>query len=143
MTEQPINMLCWNVRGLNCPDRRATVKATIEGSSCHLICLQETKLSSVNMFTAASIGGFRFRGFAQRPAIGTREASYCSGMRTFLMSMTLSQPTTVCQPLCEFVHPKSASRQQLSMAPRTRLAKMLSLRRSSPTSRCRIWHGSS
>ena len=24
------------------------------------------------MFTAASIGGFRFRGFAQRPAIGTR-----------------------------------------------------------------------
>ena len=72
MHEQPINTLSWNVRGLNCPDRRATVKATIEGTSCHLACLQETKLSSIDMFIAASTGGNRLRGFAQRPAEGTR-----------------------------------------------------------------------
>lgn len=72
MTEQPINTLSWNVRGLNCPDRRATVSATIAGSSCHLVCLQETKLSSIDSFIAASLGGNRLRNFAQRPASGTR-----------------------------------------------------------------------
>ncbi|XP_073360430.1 uncharacterized protein [Aegilops tauschii subsp. strangulata] len=72
MTEQAINTLSWNVRGLNCPNRRATVSATIASSSCHIVCLQETKLTIVDQFTAAFLGGNRLRSFAQRPAEGTR-----------------------------------------------------------------------
>ena len=72
MFEQPINFLSWNIRGLNCPDRRSTVNATIASSSCHVVCLQETKLGNIDRFTAASLGGQRLRSFAQRPANGTR-----------------------------------------------------------------------
>ncbi|XP_073359879.1 uncharacterized protein [Aegilops tauschii subsp. strangulata] len=72
MLEQPINFLSWNVRGLNCPGRRTTVNATIASSSCHVVCLQETKLDNVDQFTAALVGGQRLRSFAQRPANGTR-----------------------------------------------------------------------
>ena len=72
MFEQPINFLSWNVRGLNCPDRCSTVNATIASSSCHVVCLQETKLGNIDRFTAASLGGQRLRSFAQRPANGTR-----------------------------------------------------------------------
>uniref|UniRef100_A0A453DFS4 Endonuclease/exonuclease/phosphatase domain-containing protein n=1 Tax=Aegilops tauschii subsp. strangulata TaxID=200361 RepID=A0A453DFS4_AEGTS len=72
MLAQPINFLSWNVRGLNCPDRRSTVNATIASSSCHVVCLQETKLDNIDQFTAAFLGGHRLCSFAQRPANGTR-----------------------------------------------------------------------
>ena len=69
--------VCWpleygGIRGLNCPDRRSTVNATIASSSCHIVCLQETKLDNVIQFTAAFLGGHRLRSFVQRPASGTR-----------------------------------------------------------------------
>jgi exonuclease III len=67
-----INFLSWNVRGLNDPDRQATVHEIIASSSCHLVCLQETKLCNVDQFTAAFLGGYRLKSFAQRPALGTR-----------------------------------------------------------------------
>lgn len=72
MLAQPFSLLSWNVRGLNCPDRRATVHETIASTSCHLVCLQETKLDDVDQFVAAFLGGHRLRSFAQRPAVGTR-----------------------------------------------------------------------
>ncbi|KAE8788778.1 hypothetical protein D1007_37142 [Hordeum vulgare] len=72
MIEQPINTVCWNVRGLNCSDCRASVKTTFSNTSCHLVCLEETKLSTIDNFIVASIGGNRFRNFAQHPTSGTR-----------------------------------------------------------------------
>lgn len=72
MLEQPVNILCWNVRGLNCLDRRTTVHETIAASSCQIVCLQESKLDNVDKFTAAYLGGFRLHSFAQLPAVGTR-----------------------------------------------------------------------
>ena len=72
MLVQPINVMCWNVRGLNCPDRRANVSATIATSSFHIVCLPETKLDAVDTFTVAFLGGNRLRNYAQRPADGTR-----------------------------------------------------------------------
>uniref|UniRef100_A0A453PU51 Endonuclease/exonuclease/phosphatase domain-containing protein n=1 Tax=Aegilops tauschii subsp. strangulata TaxID=200361 RepID=A0A453PU51_AEGTS len=72
MLAQPVNFLCWNVRGLNCPGRRATVHEMIVSTTCHIVCLQETKLDDVDQFGASSLGGHRLRNFAQRPALGTR-----------------------------------------------------------------------
>jgi exonuclease III len=72
MCDFAINILCWNERGLNDPNRRTTVSETIADTSCHIVCLQETKLELVDQLIAASIGGTRFKGFAQRPAISTR-----------------------------------------------------------------------
>ena len=72
MLEQNISILCWNVRGLNCPDRRATVHETIATSSCHLVCLQETKLQVIDSFIATYLGGYRQKNFAYKPADGTK-----------------------------------------------------------------------
>jgi exonuclease III len=72
MLEQVINFLGWNVRGLNDQDRRDTVHETIAASTCHIVCLQETKLESISAFDASYIGGHRLRSFAERPAVGTR-----------------------------------------------------------------------
>jgi exonuclease III len=67
-----VDLLSWNVRGLNDVDRQATVNEIISASSCHIVCLQETKLDVVDQYTASFLGGFRLKSFAQRPAIGTR-----------------------------------------------------------------------
>ena len=66
------SVLSWNPRGLNDPDRRTAVHTTIAASSCHIVCLQETKLAHVDQFTAAFLGGHRLTSYAQRPAAGTR-----------------------------------------------------------------------
>ena len=67
-----VNFLCWNVRGLNDPDRRATVHETIASTSCHIVCLQETKMENIDQYIASYLGGNRLRSFAQRPATGSR-----------------------------------------------------------------------
>ena len=65
-----LNILCWNVRGLNDQARKDTV--TLAQTTCHIACLQETKLDFIDHHLAAYIGGSRLRSFAHRPAIGTR-----------------------------------------------------------------------
>ena len=72
MTEHNLTILNWNVRGLNCPNRRSIVHETIAATPCHIDCLQESKMENVDSFTAAHIGGQRLKSFAQRPADGTR-----------------------------------------------------------------------
>jgi exonuclease III len=70
MSEQTVNTLGWNVRGLNDQDRKDTVHEMIAASSCHIVCLQETKLESISTFDACYIGGNRLKSFTERPAIG-------------------------------------------------------------------------
>jgi exonuclease III len=72
MLEHLLNILGWNVRGLNDQDRKDTVHETIANSSCHIACLQETKLQYISAFDAAYIGGYRLKSFAYKPANGTR-----------------------------------------------------------------------
>lgn len=72
MSSFNLSVLNWNVRGLNCPNRRSTVNEIIATSACHLVCIQESKFQVVDATIAAFLGGFRLKGFAQRPAIGMR-----------------------------------------------------------------------
>lgn len=72
MIDNNLSILCWNVRGLNCPDRRAAVHETIAASFCHLVCIQESKLQTIDPTVATYLGGQRLKNFAQRPADGTK-----------------------------------------------------------------------
>ena len=72
MLDHNINVLNWNPRGLNCPKRRDVVCDLVASSSCQIVCMQESKLENVDAFTAAHLGGYRLKQFAQRPANGTR-----------------------------------------------------------------------
>jgi exonuclease III len=67
-----LSFLCWNVRGLNDPDRCTTMNESIAASTCTIACLQESKLQNFDAAATAFTGGFRLRAFAHLPAIGTK-----------------------------------------------------------------------
>jgi exonuclease III len=72
MIGQDLSIADWNTRGLNDQGRKDTVHAFLSDTSCHIACIQETKLDQLDQQTASYIGGFRLRSFAHRPALGTR-----------------------------------------------------------------------
>lgn len=65
------NILVWNVRGLNSPARRDTVRELIAAERPSLICLQETKLFVINDFDVLCIAGAGFD-YVFLPAANTR-----------------------------------------------------------------------
>lgn len=69
---ESLSILNWNVRGLNCPNRRATIHETIAATPCNLVCLQEMKLATIDQFTTSFLGGQRLKSFAMKPADGTK-----------------------------------------------------------------------
>lgn len=72
MNEPSINIICWNVCDLNSQARKAIVHKTFTSTTCHLVCLQETKLSNVEQNLAGYLGGYNLRSFAHKPTEGTR-----------------------------------------------------------------------
>lgn len=67
-----IKMLTSNVRGLNEKDKRLAVRQTIILEKPDVVCLQETKLSSVNQTIVSQVCGRRLKGFTYLEAEGTR-----------------------------------------------------------------------
>ena len=65
-------VICWNVRGLNAIARRDNVRTLIGDACAHVVCLVETKLSTVNSWLIASMLGNNYREFAYVPAASTR-----------------------------------------------------------------------
>jgi exonuclease III len=75
------SILCWNVRGLNLQARRDAVHAMISTTTCHLACLQETKLSMVDRSIVTTLGGPKLNNFSFKPAEGN------SGTRGGILSL--------------------------------------------------------
>lgn len=70
MAANDLDILCWNVRGHNSEARRSTVQQVLASSSCHIVCLQETKMSSIDEWLTLDVGGFRLRSFTFLPVGG-------------------------------------------------------------------------
>ena len=64
------NVLCWNVRGLNSAARQRAVREKIDESHCSVICLQETKCSTIDCSFVKSFCPRRFDQFAFVPSNG-------------------------------------------------------------------------
>jgi len=64
-----INIISWNVRGLNCPNKRGDVKWVLCNFRCDIAILQETKMEEVNLFTAFSLWGRRFVDWVVLPSV--------------------------------------------------------------------------
>lgn len=67
-----LDILCWNVRGLNTSACYITVHELMAATHCHLACFQETKLASVDRALAAFLSGYRHYCLTHKPAQGTR-----------------------------------------------------------------------
>ena len=52
-----LKILCWNVRGLHARDKRATIKTFLKGVRADILCLQETKLASVDRSIVRELWG--------------------------------------------------------------------------------------
>ncbi|KAG2539779.1 hypothetical protein PVAP13_9NG494314 [Panicum virgatum] len=72
MAASDIDTVCWNVRGLNSAKRCLAVHEMIASTSCHITCLQETKLQSLDSTLARFLGAYRLNQFTYKPAHGTK-----------------------------------------------------------------------
>ena len=51
-----VKIMTWNVRGVNDPNRRKTIKNFIRYQRVDLVCLQETKIQEMTTSVARSLG---------------------------------------------------------------------------------------
>jgi hypothetical protein len=64
------NILCWNVRGLNDPDKWDLIRNKIEESACSLFCFQETKKEEIDAMFLHKFAPRRFDCFDFCPSDG-------------------------------------------------------------------------
>ncbi len=66
-----LKIISWNVRGLNNPKKRESVKYWLRNWKCDVVCLQETKLAEVDLQLVRSLWGNSFVGWEFLPAVGS------------------------------------------------------------------------
>src|SRR4051812_47401068 len=72
MNVRPLQMLVWNVRGLNAPARRDVVRQVVLGANPGIVCLQETKLQEISAVVVQCCLGNKCTKFFYVPAVGMR-----------------------------------------------------------------------
>jgi exonuclease III len=87
-------ILCWNVRGLNAAARRDNVRTPVTDARPQIVCLVQTKLSTVNQWTVASmLLGANYTDFAYVPAAATRGGILVAAR---MPDVALQEPTIGC-----------------------------------------------
>jgi exonuclease III len=72
MNSPNVEIVSWNVRGLNATARCLAVHETLAATPCQIVCLQETKLHMVDPSLTAFLGAYKLDKFAFKPAVGTK-----------------------------------------------------------------------
>jgi exonuclease III len=65
------NIVVWNPRGLNAPNRGTVVCTAVEDAAASIVCIVESKLASVDIYAITRILGPRFDKFVALPATNT------------------------------------------------------------------------
>ena len=65
-----INLIAWNVRGLNCPNKRGDVKWVLRSFTFDVAILQESKLDVVSRQVVISLWGRRPSEWLYLPSVG-------------------------------------------------------------------------
>ena len=63
-------ILCWNIRGLNSPEKWPLIQSKIDESLASIICFQETKRGEIDINFLKKIAPRRFDQFAFVPSEG-------------------------------------------------------------------------
>ena len=70
MNSRNWSILCWNICGLNATEKHDAVRDKIEESTCSIICLQETKMQTIDMPFLRKFIPHRFDKFDFVPSLG-------------------------------------------------------------------------
>jgi exonuclease III len=65
-----VEILCWNVRGLNPEGRQREIRSKIKESQCAVVCLQETKCEYFDHGFIRKLCPKIFDNFVYSPSIG-------------------------------------------------------------------------
>ena len=65
-----INLIAWNVRGLNCPNKQGHVKWVLRSFASDVAILQESKLEVVSQQVVISLWGRRPSEWLYLPSVG-------------------------------------------------------------------------
>lgn len=79
MNSGDLSTLCWNVRGLNDTAHHELVRQAAASARPLVVCLQETKISSMTQETVLDTLGQRLSKFAALDAEGTGGDYACLG----------------------------------------------------------------
>ena len=79
-----LKILSWNVRGLNNPHKRDTVKNLLKEWKCDVVCFQETKLDSVNSAVVKSLWSSPFVDWVALDATHTQGELFWLGTRGYI-----------------------------------------------------------
>jgi len=65
-----VKVISWNIRGLNCPNKRSDVKRVLCRFACDIAILQESKLEVVGRQIVVSLWGRRHVQWLFLPSVG-------------------------------------------------------------------------
>jgi exonuclease III len=66
-----LNVLVWNVRGLNDKNKRDNLRMVVDGCRPIMVCIQETKLASISIWDVSTLLDREFAEYTFHPAQGT------------------------------------------------------------------------
>ena len=70
----PSHILIWNVRGLNSAARQDLMRVLVDSAKIDVVCLQETKMTSINRQVVLLMLGSDFdNNFVSLPSVGASE----------------------------------------------------------------------
>ena len=84
-------ILCWNVRGLNGPEKWPHVRSKIEESMASIICFQETKCGEIETAFLRNFVPKRFDQFLYAPLMGPLVGFLLLGPETFSLATFCSR----------------------------------------------------
>jgi hypothetical protein len=105
MSQHNCKILSWNVRGLNEVDRRDSVQELVRDTGSTIVCLQETKLTTIDDATILRTWGQNFlNNIAVLPANGSRGGILLAASNDFF---SLSQVYTTSHTVLAMITMKA------------------------------------
>ena len=85
MSCHALELVCWNIRGLNIPAKRKALRGFVDSVRAAIVCILETKLEVVDIYVILQCMGPNYDGFTYLPTSETRGGIFVAWDTTRVM----------------------------------------------------------